>query len=166
MTDGNYIKVFTILGKLCYAFDLATVQFGEVDDILATIQDQVATGSPDSNPVITTLRQTFASMEAARDNGAAFLKTVAKTGASNFMVSDYFFNKLVTVPASRSAAAVLAALQTEMSAGVDDKKLTTLASTGLVNFFNAILGSAGTWNTAADASANYKDSVYVVEAVI
>jgi hypothetical protein len=166
MTDANYIKVFTILGKLCFGYDLATTQATACDDILATLQDQVATGSPDSNPVNTTLRQTYSSIEQARDSGANFAKSVYKTGATNFLASDYFFNKLTTVPTSRSAAAVLAALETEMAVGLDNKKLTTLASTGLVNFFNSMLAAPGTWNTVADASADYKDSVYVVDAVI
>ena len=71
---------------------------------------------------------------------------------------------------TNSVVAVLTALATEMGAAVDNKTLTTKDTTGLVNFFDAILAAngavAGTWNTEADATADYQDSVYVVAAVV
>jgi predicted homoserine dehydrogenase-like protein len=166
MLDADYIKVFKILGKLCYGYDISATQFSDINSILATLQDQVATGLVAENPVCTTLRPNYSQIEVARDNGAANAQSVFQAGAEAVIVSDYFVNKLVTVPASRTIEDVLAALETEMSAAVDNKKLTTLHSTGLVNFFNSMLAAPGTWNTITDASADYKDSVYVVLAVV
>lgn len=163
MTDPNYIKLFTILGKWCYAYDLCVAEATNLDTIIATIQDQIATGDPDENPVIDTFRQRIVQLENARDASGA---SVCQAAAFDFIRSPYFTSKMTVTPASTGIEDVLAAFQTQMGAGEDDKTLTTLHSTGLVNFFNSLLAAPGTWNTAADGSADYKDSVYVVEAVL
>ncbi|SRR6266540_46160 len=166
MLDANYVKVFKILGKLCYAYDLCAAEETNLDAIVATIQDQAATGDPAENPVLDTLRQRIIQLENARDTSGA---SVCQAAASDFFTSPYFTSKLVhNTPAGNSVADVLAAFQLEMSAagGDDDKTLTTKHSSGLINFFDSLLAAPGTWNNEADATADYKDTVYVVLAVI
>lgn len=166
MLDANYIKVFKILGKLCYGYDLAAAEYTNLDNILATLQDQVATGNSAENAIALLFGQRYTQIASARDGSGA---SIFQHAASDFLTSSYFTGKLVhNTPAANTAAAVLAALQLEMSSagGNDDKTLSTLASTGLVHFFNSLLAAPGTWNTEADATADYKDSVYVVLAVV
>jgi hypothetical protein len=162
MTNDNYAKVFGILGKLCFGYDLAAAQLVAASTILANLQDEVATGFPESNPANQTLRPYYSRLDAAIRNGPTYALASNQGAAGRFLVSDYFVSKLITVPINRNlAASVLEAFQTEMSAAVDNKTLTDLSDTGLVHFFDSFLLAPGTWNTAPDASADYKDSVFV-----
>ena len=136
MTDANYIRHFKVLGKLAKIYDDAGADVSALNTLVATT------------------------------SGPTALQSLAVSIGGQYLSLNLFYASLTTVPTSTTAVAALVALQAEMAAGVDNKTLSTETTSGLVNFFDAILGSEGTWNTAADASADYKDSVYVVSAVV
>ncbi len=166
MLDANYIRHFKTLGKFCKLFDIAGANESEVLTLMATTYDQIADGTPESSDGVDIASQYRSRYKSGISNGATAQQTLAKNMASAYLISDSFVDNLTTQPTSRTAADVLAALQTEMGAGVDDKTLTTKAATGLVNFFDSMLAAPGTWNTEAGPTADYDDSVYVVTPVI
>jgi hypothetical protein len=166
MTNNNYIRHFSVLGKLAKLYDLAIDGGGDFEDLLAAFVDQYADGTVLTLPAVKLFPTYQAQIVGAIANGTDALESIAKSAAMAYLIDPTFTGGLTTTPAAATASAVLAALQTEMGAGVDNKTLTTKASTGLVNFFDAILGSPGTWNTEADETADYKDSVYCVIPVV
>ena len=165
MTSGNYVRHFKVLGKLAKLFDIASAQTPDLNTLMARLYDQVATGETASLPGVLLLAQYVNSFQSAIARGPESLAALAKAMAEAYLISNDFVNDLTTTPTSRTGAAVLTALQTEMAAGLNNKTLTTLAATGLVNFFNQF-SPTSSWNTAADASADYKDSVYVVSTIV
>lgn len=166
MLDANYARHFKVLGKLAKLYDLAAAQVTADNALLAAFVDQYADGTPASLPAVALFPAYTSQISNSISNGSANLKAVALSAAGAYLVNTTFTADLSTPIVGNTAAASLTALATEMSEGEDDKTLTTLASTGLVNFFDAIAGSAGSWNTEADATADYKDSVYVVSSVV
>jgi len=166
MTDANYQRHLKVLGKLARLFDTAGADDTAMKALLATFVDQYATGGAASLPAIEVFPTFTARWAAAITAGAAALKKVAQDAATAYLRSDDFVNDMTVAPSNNTVAAVLAALQTQMNAANDNKKFTTKSSTGLVNFFDSLLAAPGTWNTIADASADYKDSVYVVDAIV
>jgi hypothetical protein len=170
MLDANYIRHFKVLGKLCKLYDDATADVEPQQELLAAFVDQYADGVVDSLAAIRIFPQFTDRWSNAIANGPVGLQTIAQQAAIAYFQDPNFQGDLTTTPDSNSITDILTALQTEMGAGVDDKTLSTKDDTGLVNFFDSILESAGspdgTWNTEADATADYKDSVYVVAAVI
>jgi hypothetical protein len=166
MLDANYIKHFKIIGKICKLFDVAAADETALKALRATTYDQVADGTDASAEAVDIFASYRSRYNNAIENGPTTTQRFAIALASDYLNSDDFYADLTTKPTSRTATNVIAALETEMSAGVDDKTLTDLDTTGLVNFFNEIKGSLGTWNTEADGTADYKDSVYCVSAVI
>lgn len=166
MTDANYIRHFKVLGKLAKLYDTAAADSTTLETLLTTFVDQYATGTIASFPAVQLFPRYTTQWISAITAGPTALQSVAKNAAAAYLTSTDFTNDLTTEPTANTALAVLVALATEMGAGVDNKTLTTKASTGLVNFFDAIRGTAGSWNTAADGSADYKDSVYVVSTVV
>jgi hypothetical protein len=170
MLDANYQRHLKVLGKLCKLYDDAGADVPEQNALLAAFVDQYADGLTDSLAAIRIFPTFTSQWLSAIQGGPVAFQSIAIQGATAYFIDPNFTNDLTTVPASNSIVDVLTALQTEMSAGHDNKKLTTKTTTGLVNLFDHILENVGspdgTWNTAADASADYKDSVYVVAGVI
>lgn len=166
MDNANYIRHFKVLGKLCKLYDLASTQSSAQNSLLAAFVDQYADGTDASLPAVLLFPSYTSAWASAISGGPNAMKSLSLSAATQYLVGANFTDDLTTAPAGTSVSAVLAALQTEMGAGEDDKTLATKASSGLVNFFDTILGSSGTWNTETDASADYKDSVYVVSAVV
>jgi len=168
MTDANYIRHFKVLGKLAYLYDTAGSNATALQTLLAVFADQVADGTYLTVPAVKLFNNTITEWDAAIGTAGSLttLRSMAVNAGRAYITNATFTAGLTTTPASASVADVLAALQTEMGAGVDDKTLSTEAATGLVNFLDTLLGSEGTWNTAEDASADYKDSVYVVAALV
>ena len=165
MTSGNYQRHFKVLGKLAYLYDIAGSATSSEATLLATNTDHISTSLPDDNPSVFLFSAFTNSIQSAINSGPTVLQNLAKQIAGLYVQQSLFTSGLTTVPSGNSPLAILTALATEMTS-VDSKTLTTLASTGLVNFFDAVMGSAGSWNTAADGSADYKDSVYVVSAIV
>lgn len=170
MINENYIRHLSVLGKLAYIYDQAVAGVEAENTLLSTFVDQYADGTKTTVPAVILFPQYTAQLNQTTINGAATRKSIALAAAAAYLINPTFTAGLTTTPTATTAVAVLTALQTEMGAGEDDKTLTTLDTTGLVNFFNAILvangGEAGTWNTEADESADYKDSVYVVATLV
>lgn len=164
MTNDNYIRHFKVLGKLAKLYDIAAADESDLETLLSTFVDQYATGTVASLPAILIFPNHTVAWSQAISAGATALQTVAKNAASAYLIDDDFTGDLTTTPAATTAAAVLTALATEMGAGVDNKTLTTKSSTGLVNFFDAILGSSGSWNTSG--TPTYADGTYVVSTVV
>jgi hypothetical protein len=165
MTGANYIRNLKALGKLCFLYDNATAAALAQQTLRATTADQVADGTVTTLPAVDLFAQYDTQWKQGITAGATALQAVAIAFASSYLIDPTFTAGLTTTPTATTPVAVLTAFATEMTS-VDNKTLTTLAATGLVNFFDIIMGSAGSWNTAADGSADYKDSVYVVSAVV
>lgn len=165
MLAAKYIRHFSVLGKLCKFYDESLATSSSKETLLAGYLDQVANDDPAANDITLALTSGGATIQAniSKENAIASL---AKAEAVKYLRNSYFTGGLTTVPTSNAVVDILAALQTEMGAGLDNKTLSTKASTGLVNFLDSILGSSGTWNTVADATADYKDSVYVVSTIV
>ena len=167
MTPTNYDKHFKVLGKLCRLYDTGGGDLTAMKTLVSRLYDQLATGELASYDAVVLFGQYTNVFDAAIGGTTYQLRTIVMQISRAYLISAIFRNDLTTVPSSPTdAVAVLAALRTEMSAAVDNKKLTTEVTTGLVNFFRNVLAAGGTWNTAADASADYKDSVYVVDTIV
>ena len=164
MTGANFIRHFKVLGKLCKLYDDAAASESALETLLATTADQVATGTTAGATAVRIFARYYTQYENAIANGPEAMQALAISIATAYMTSDDFCNDLTTTPASRSIANVIAALETEMGAGVSNKTLSTETTSGLVNFFDTLKGSEGTWNTAG--SPDYPDSTYVVSAVV
>ena len=164
MLSANYIFNFKRLGKLAYLWGTASAGATASQALLAITYEEVSDGLVDSIPGEVTLSPYLIQWNSQTSSSA--LSTIAINAASAYLIMPSFVGQLTTQPANKnSAASVLAALVTEMTT-VDSVTLTTLSSTGLAAFFNAVAGSTLTWNTAADASATYKDSIYVVSTLV
>ena len=170
MTNGNYDRFSKILGKLAYVFDNSAALVTAQQLTQYRTMEQVAKSDQESAdlPEISIIAQYFSSWSSAIDAGPLTLQGLVKTIAIKILTSDDFISSLTTVPASSSINNVLTALATEMGAGVDNKTFTNVSSTGLVHFLNQLLtgGASVSWHTAVDGSADYKDSVYVVNAIV
>lgn len=169
MTNGNYDRFFKILGKLAYVFDNSGALITAQELTQYRTMEQAAKSDQESAdlPEIEVLANQYSSWSSAISAGPGVLQTLMKSIATKILTSDDFINSLTTVPASSSINNVLTALGAEMATGVDNKTLTTVSGVGLVHFFNQLLTSGSvTWHTAADGSASYKDSVYVVNTIV
>lgn len=170
MTNGNYDRFCEILGKLCYVFDnsAALVAAQQLTQYRTLEQATQADQETADLPEVLILANYQASWSSAIQSGPVQLQNLMKTIATKMLTSDDFIAALTTVPASSSINNVLNAWATDMGAGIDNKTFTNVASTGLVNFFNQLLtgGASVTWHTAVDASASFKDSVFVVNTII
>jgi len=164
MTSDQYVRHFSVLGKLCYLYDLAAVQEPVLQQSLSAYLDQVANDDPSILSLVIALAQNSATINNAIINGPAAIQDTTKLEATRYLTNYAFTHELTTTPANTSVAAVLTALATEMGAGVDNKTLTTKSSAGLVNFFDEVAGTAGTWNTASPG--DYPDATYVSATVI
>jgi hypothetical protein len=170
MATLTYARHFAVLGKLCKLYDDASAASGTQRTLISTYCDQTADGVAASLAMVIA-QQTYAQQfNSALSSGEDTRKTIALNAAKAYFTNAYFTDELTTTPDSTGIVDVLTALQTEMGAGVDNVTLGTKTTTGLVNFFDAILADegegAGTWNTESDATADYRDAVYVVSAVI
>jgi hypothetical protein len=170
MATLTYARHFAVLGKLCKLYDDAAAASATQKLLTSAYMDQVADGLA-ASLAMAIAQSTYAQQfNSALSSGEDTRKTVALNAAKAYLTNAYFTDELTTIPASTSVSAVLAALQTEMGATVDNVTLGTKTTTGLVNFFDAILvdegGSAGTWNTESDATADYRDAVYVVATIV
>lgn len=165
MLVANYQRHFKVLGKLAYLYDIAGSATSAENTVLATTADQIATGNPIDNPSVILFSSFTNSIQSAINSGPTVLQNLAKQIAGLYVQQSLFTSGLTTVPANNSPATILAALATEMTS-VDSKTLTTLASTGLCNFLDQVAIATVAWNQAADASADYKDSVFCVSAVV
>ena len=161
MTEAQYTHHFSVLGKFAKLYDLAAAAVADRTTLAATIADQVADG--DVAGLATAAAIISRVQQIPTIDGA---QTLAKHLAAQYVESDYFRGMLTATPASTAAAAVLAALATDMGAGEDNVTLETKGTDGLVNFLDAVAGAALTWNTAAAETADYPDADYVLLTVV
>ncbi len=161
MLDANYQRHLKIIGKNAYLYDYAGLAVASLKLLRATTYDQVADGTDESAPGVDVLSQYRSRWNSVVDGGPVAQRALALAIATTYMTGTDFTDDLTTQPTSRSIANVIAALETEMSAGVDNKTLGDVGAVGLAHFFNALKGSSGTWNTEDDSTADYRDAVYV-----
>lgn len=164
MTNADYIRNFKLFGKLAKLYDDATADVATLETLQATTFDQIADGTTATLEAVGIFSGYYSRYSNGISSGAAALQSLAVSIGRAYIVTDEFVTGLTTQPASRSALLCVAALATEMSAGVDNKTLTTESSTGLVNFFDALAGAEQTWNTSG--SPDYPDGTFVVSPVI
>jgi hypothetical protein len=172
MTDGNYQKHCKVLGKYCRLYDTAGTNETAMKALEAITIDQVADGLAASLPACEALAGKLPAWKTAISAGPSALKAVAIQLAAQYLQLDLFCSTLVGHAATAGSAVttILTAFQDEMSASHDNKTLGTKTTSGLVNFFDAVAvdagGSAGTWNTESDATADYRDAIYVVDTAV
>jgi hypothetical protein len=166
MTDGEYIARAKILGKFAKYYDLAAASVTTFDGILATTADQIATGVAVDNPEVLSFAGYLSRLNNATVMGPTSICESIVLAAKAYLVLPLFYSAMTTEPAAITPAGVLAALQTEMSAAVDNKTFGTKTTSGIVNFLDVVLGAAGTWNTESDSTADYRDAVYCVSPVV
>lgn len=170
MTNANYDRFFKILGKLCTTYDNAGTSLTTQNLQRYRFVEQIAKSDQEVTDLaaIDLLTQYLPTWKAAVASGVTTLQSLMVQMAGALFTSSDFTAAIITVAgkaaltSTSSAPNVIAALAVEMAAAQDNKKLSTLAATGLVNFMNQVAGSAQAWNTIIDASADYKDSVYVI----
>ena len=163
-----YAQHFAALGKMCKGYDDAAAGVAAQETLEATAQDQLATGVAADNGLIEALQALPSQLKSARVNGAEALQATWLAAAQRYVVQARFYTLLKNHPAAYTPLAVMTALALEMSSGSGNDNLTlgTLTTTGLVHFFNLIAGDTLTWNTKSDSTADYRDAIYVVSAVI
>lgn len=167
MTPTNYVRHFKVLGKICRLYDVGGPDVAALKLLISRVFDQIATGEVDSYDALLLLTPYMGQLNASLGEASTQVKFHAVQMAGKYLTSPNFYGDLTTVPSNVAlVTAVLTALRTDMSAAVDNKRLSTESTSGLVNFFSNVLAAGGTWNTVADASADYKDSVYVVDTIV
>lgn len=167
MLDADYQKHLKVLGKLCRIWDQGEADENASKLLISRLFDQVATGELPSYDAVQLVNAYTTTLDSGVTNGPTALKTAAENITAAYLTDALFRDDLTTTPDNPSnAQSVLEALQTEMGAGEDNKTLTDTASTGFVNFFDTVWSPTGSWNTEADGTADYKDSVYVVDAIV
>ena len=170
MTDGNYQAICKVLGKYAYAYDQAGTGATAQTTTLVNSVDQSASQLDASLDVA--VGNHASQMQSTIANGATSQQALQISTAKAALQSAWFTGKLVTnIPAAGAGVAtIIGCLQLEMAAAADNKTLGTAAATGLVHFLAAVLvsvnGAAGLWNTEADATADYRDAIYCVSAVV
>jgi len=167
MLDANYIEHCKVLGKICRLWDDGGLSLDDLKLLACRLWDQIATGESPSYDACLALNPFTAELNGAMQIGQTDVQRTAKRLAEAYLTDSVFYGDLTTTPGDpTSARSVLEALQTEMGAGEDDKTFTTKAATGLVYFFDTNWAPTGAWNTEADETADYKDSVYVVTTIV
>jgi hypothetical protein len=164
MTNANYQRHLKILGKLAYLFDAASSDVADMGALLAAFVDQYADATLSSLDAIRIFPNYTPRWQSAINVGPTALQALAKDAANAYLTDAAFIDTLGAEPASTTALAVLT--QFAADTVTDSKTLTTKASTGIVNFLDEVAGDDLGWNTAADESATYKDSVYCVASVV
>lgn len=164
MLPDNYGKHFKLLGKIARIYDLSASGSTTLKAAVDMMVEQFAGSGATGWDPLKLACNSVDSFNLAFTVGSNAVEDACVALGRAYLLSDDFQDDLTTSPAdATSVAAVLTALQTDMGAGVDNKTLGTLATTGLVNFLNALGTGTGTWNTEADATADYRDAVYVVD---
>lgn len=185
MLTANYQRHFKALGKLCRMWDTATSDVTTKKALVVAMFDTIADGTVATygasvalNPYTANVDQAISGVNAGaaaiQSTAVAMAKAYLTNPAVNFKGDLLVAGAIAAVTDPSNVALVLEGLRLEMAAtgGGDNKKLTTAPappSTGLINFFVSALGHVGpnsNWNNIADGSADFKDSVYVVDAVI
>ncbi len=165
MTDPQYQLHLKALGKITRLWDDSGIDTTALKLLVSRLYDQVATGEVDSYDGTLALNQFSIGLNNALSIGENKIRTTAKAMAEAYL-KIALAKDLTTLPSSSDAKNILEALQTEMGAGLDNKTLSNSSTTGFVNFFDSLWSPSGSWNTALDASADYKDSIYVVTAIV
>lgn len=180
MLTANYQRHFKALGKFCRMWDTATSDLTAKKTLVVAMFDQIADGtistygaSVSVNPYTSSLDAAISGVNAGASafQAMAMAKAYLISPAVNFKGDLLVAGAIAAITDPSNVALVLEGLRLEMqtSGGGDNKKLTTAAATGLINFFVSALGHAGptsNWNNVADGTADFKDSVYVLDAVI
>lgn len=150
-----------IIGKLAHMFDISATDVTAQNTLFTNFVEQYAIQD------LIELDLLFPASTArwnASVNAQPPLQAIAISTATAYIQSATFTGDLTTAPASGSVYDILTAFAADTV--TDEVTLTTKASTGIVNFLDVIRGAAGTWNTAADGAATYKDSVLCVSTVV
>jgi len=159
ISNTNYDLLFKVIGKLAHIYDQTNAQQATTFTSTSYLLEQVADQS------IWELDTIFASstynMNSTVTSGN--LSTLAKTMATNYLLSKTVYAYFSVAPGTTIQSVVLA-LQAGLIA--DSKTLTTVSSTGIVNFLLLLNPAATTIPQAASSTASYDDSVYCVDAVL
>ena len=167
---------FCVLGKLCHLYDIASADESAMKLKTSKMWDQIADGAAGTYEVMDKLAPSQESLDAAildTVEAATKIKTVAVNLAAKYLTSDACAGSLewgVGEPQGpedpNDPASVLICLKAVLDQAA--ATLTTESSTGLINFFesNWTIPAEPAWPQAADESATWKDSVYVVEDVV
>lgn len=171
MTDANYQKHFKVIGKMTLLYDYPGEAEATLELYASALYDQTWTGaqpSYDAGILLNPYAASLATAIASAVNATTARKDALIAMCRAYIQNSVFCDDLTTTPTANTAAACCTALQFDLVA--DNKTMTTEAATGMVNFLDTACsptgGPSGGWNTEADVTADYKDSVYVVSGQI
>ncbi len=165
MTDPQYQLHLKALGKIARLWDDGGLDTASLKLLASRLFDQIATGETVSYEGVIVVSTYAPSLNNAINGGQNPVRSTAQIMAEQYLIQVLTID-LTTQPVGTDAKSVLEALQTEMSVGVDGKTLTDKSTTGFVNFFDTLWSPSGTWNTEADVTADYKDSIFVVTTIV
>ena len=159
MVETNREYLMSLFGKLAYIYDTAVAYETTQDTWQAQLLDQAATGEPASIP----FTDEISLYNSRWTSGVSAIATAVIDICKAILAMDETQAMFVShKPASTSALDTLTALASELGADHDNVTMTTLASTGIVNFLNTVAGSVLPWNTEAGPGADYDDSEFCV----
>lgn len=172
MTDANYQKHFKVIGKLALLYDYVGEVEATLEGYVAALYDQLWTGaqaSYDAGVLLSGSAEALARTVVQAAGGTTSRKSQLAAMLRAYMTSAAFRDDVTIAPTDiNDAADVAEALQFEMED--DAKTLGTEGSTGMVNFMETacvpVNGPSVGWTTESDATADYKDATYVVEAQV
>lgn len=163
MTDANYVRHFSVLGKLAKLYDDANANEATQKTLIAVTADQMAnslsTGLANFITMTTYIQQFYSALTA----GETTRKEIAINAGRAYLKDSYFYGGLTATPTDlTSPAAILIAFAADMV--TNSKTISTETTSGLVNFFDALSGTEGTYPTSG--SPTYDDATYVVETIV
>jgi hypothetical protein len=165
----DYARHFSVLGKLCKVYDDAAANEATQKLLVSRTLDQIANGTAEDLPVIMSLLPSLQALGNAVSAGEGTRQSLAIQAAMVYLTSSVFVGDFVFSPPATSAVLdVLTNFALELTN--DAKTLGTKTTTGLVLFLDNIRiaagGTAGTWSTESDSTADYRDAIYVVSTIV
>lgn len=163
MTDPNYIKHFRNIGKFAFIWDYCNEWPTNQNLYLARLADQIATGEPEDNALVSMIGLQFPGWLAAINIGPTTLQARIRQAFNAYLLNPAFQADIETeLTASGKADLVLIDFQNELIA--DTKTLSVKGTTGIVNFLEAMYAPIDPWPT--DADPDYPDGTYVTATVL
>ena len=161
----NYENFCRVAGKYTQVYQNATAGNSTENASLVKALEQFAAQEDIAVDVAT--GDLASAVVAEMTKGAVAAKQAIIVSFAGYLISSTVLGYFTVAPTA-NAPAVLMALAALMAANADNKTFTTVSTTGLVAFFNAVnsyyQGAAITWHTAG--SPDYADASYVKDAIV
>ena len=161
----DYASFCKVIGKLAYWYDIAGTNVTAGQQALAALMTQVTKpDAPTNNPTVLTFAAAAPGLNANITNGELAVQANILSAAINYLTGPQVYSYFVAnIPAvGANAAAIITALIAEMT--TDSKTFTTVSTTGIVHFLEAI--SAGASALPQSGGPTYADATYCVVTVL